>query len=138
MAMKKIILAFLLPLFSISLQAEELAIIGNRKNHAKTLLPNQVQDIYMGRKHAFPDGKIALPIDQASLRSDFYEKLTTKPIAQINAYWARIMFSGQSSPPMILPDDSSVIKAITENEGAIGYINKANINKHVHVLLILK
>jgi hypothetical protein len=136
--MNKVILAFLLTVFSAHLQANELVVIGNRKSHTKALPPTQVQDIYMGRKHAFPDGKMALPIDQAALRADFYEKLTAKPIEQINAYWARIMFSGQSSPPMILPDDKSVLKAVTENEGAIGYINKASLSKHVQILLILK
>lgn len=136
--MKKIILALVLQIFSINLHAGELAVIVNRKNQAKTLGSQQVQDIYMGRKRAFPDGKMALPIDQATLRPDFYEKLTSRPIAQINAYWARIMFSGQMSPPLILPDDKSVIKAVAENEGAIGYISKASINKQVQVLMILK
>jgi hypothetical protein len=92
----------------------------------------------MGRKRAFDDGSIALPIDQAKLRTDFYLKLTNRPIEQINAYWARIMFSGEASPPRILPDDESVISTIKENPGAIGYISKTIENKGVKTLLILK
>jgi ABC-type phosphate transport system substrate-binding protein len=138
MPMKKTLLAFLCSSVVINVCAGELVLIGNRKNQLKTLESNQIQDIYMGRKRAFPDGKMALPIDQATTRSDFYEKLTFRQIEQINAYWARIMFSGQASPPMILPDDASIIKTVMENEGAIGYVSKASVTKQVQVLLILK
>jgi ABC-type phosphate transport system substrate-binding protein len=138
MTHKKITQILLMSVLSAVAQADELVIIGNNKNQLKQLEARQVQDIYMGRKRDFPDGKMALPIDQVMLRTTFYETLTTKPIEQINAYWARIMFSGQASPPMILPDDQAVIKAVSENEGAIGYVNKASLNKQVHVLLNLK
>lgn len=138
MANKKNILVLLCLFYGAAIQADELVVISNSKNPVKELQASQIQDIYMGRKRAFPDGKMALPIDQAVSRPIFYEKLTNRPIEQINAYWARIMFSGQASPPMILPDDQSVIKAVTENEGAIGYVNKASLNKRVHVLLNLK
>jgi ABC-type phosphate transport system substrate-binding protein len=138
MVIHNIILILLLSLFSGSVYADDVVVISNSKNQTQALDSSQIQDIYMGRKHAFPDGKMALPIDQALLRSGFYEKLTTRPIAQINAYWARIMFSGQASPPMILPDDQAVIKVVTENAGAMGYINKSSLSKNVHVLLILK
>lgn len=138
MAMNRIILTLALLISNLTVQAEEVVVIGNSKNDAKLLAPNEVQDIYMGRKRSFPNGKMALPLDHASLRPAFYEKLANRPIEQINAYWARIMFSGQASPPMILPDDEAVIKAVTENEGAIGYIMKTSLKEHLQVLLILK
>ncbi len=116
----------------------ELVVIANANNKLKFIEPSSLQDIYMGRKRAFEDGSMALPIDQAKLRTDFYLKLTNRPIEQINAYWARIMFSGEASPPRILPDDESVINTIKENPGAIGYISKESENKGVKTLLILK
>jgi len=93
----------------------------------------------MGRVHVFPNGKFALSIDQSSpLRAEFYEKLTGRPVEQINAYWARIMFTGQASPPQQLPDDKAVLQTVRENEGAIGYIDKTRVDKTVRVLLLLK
>lgn len=92
----------------------------------------------MGRVRTFPNGKFALPMDQSSfLRAEFYEKLTGRPVEQINAYWARIMFTGQASPPQQLPSDDAVIQTVRENEGAIGYINKTSADKTVRVLLQL-
>lgn len=89
----------------------------------------------MGRSRVLPNGKFALPLDQSLLRPDFYQKLTARPIEQINAYWARIIFTGQGSPPALLPDDRAVLKTVSENEGAIGYVNKTSVESDVHILL---
>ncbi len=122
MAMKNFILSCFILLLSTQ-SVSEIAIITNLQNSQQQLSPLQVQDIFMGRTRAFPNGKFAITFDQQALRNDFYQKLTNRPIAQINAYWARLMFSGQTSPPAKLPDDQSVIKVVQENAGAIGYIN---------------
>lgn len=136
--MKTIIFTILLFILSHTLVEAEIIVVVNQKNKVKALDAVELQDIYMGRKHAFSDGSMALPIDQADMRADFYLKLTNRPIEQVNAYWARIMFSGQASPPRILPDDSSVIRIVKDNPGAIGYISKDSSNKDVRTLLILK
>lgn len=116
----------------------EILVIGHVKNNIDSLTAKQVQDIYLGRSRILPNGKFALPIDQPSpLRAEFYEKLTSRPVEQINAYWARIMFTGQASPPQQLPSDDVVMRTVRENEGAIGYVNKASVDKTVRVLLQL-
>ncbi|AEF99727.1 hypothetical protein [Methylomonas methanica] len=116
----------------------EMLVIGHVKNGIESLTAKQVQDIYLGRSRMLPNGKFALPIDQPSpLRAEFYEKLTGRPVEQINAYWARIMFTGQASPPQQLPSDDAVIQTVRQNEGAIGYINKSSVDETVRILLKL-
>lgn len=93
----------------------------------------------MGRSRTFQEGNYALPLDLSPLRSEFYLKLTGRPIEQINAYWARIMFSGQASPPIVLPDEQTLMKTIHENTDAIGYIDSKRVDEsQVRVLFILK
>ncbi len=135
--MNKILLLLMIILAPATATAE-LVVIANANNKLKSIEASSLQDIYMGRKRAFEDGSMALPIDQAKLRTDFYLKLTNRPIEQINAYWARIMFSGEASPPRIMPDDASVISTVKENTGAIGYVSEESVNKEVKILLILK
>ena len=136
--MKNFIISFILLLLSTHVLAE-IVVIGNIQNSQQQLTALQVQDIYMGRTRAFPDGKLAYPFDQTNLRSEFYLKLTQRPVAQINAYWARLMFSGQTSPPTKLPDDLSIIEIVKKHEGAIGYINKENVDEQtMRILLILE
>jgi ABC-type phosphate transport system substrate-binding protein len=135
--MYKIFLLVFLACIPISTYAE-MVVIVNKNNKISNIELSNLQDIYMGRLRAFKDGNLALPIDQAKLRADFYQKLTQRPIEQINAYWARIMFSGEASPPRIELDDASVISIVKANSGAIGYISIENTNKEVKVLLKIK
>jgi len=133
--MRILILPLLLMVFAVH---AEVAVIGNLHNPTEALSAKQVQDIFLGRTRTFPDGRFALPIDQSSdLRGEFYQKLTSRPVEQINAYWARIMFTGQASPPLQLPDDEAVLKVVRENEGAIGYVSKPHVDTTVRVLLQL-
>ncbi len=135
--MKKIFILLFLLMYIPSVQAE-LVVIAHLRNNINTLTIKQVQDIFLGRTRVFPNGKFALPIDQSSpLRAEFYQKLTSYPVEYINAYWARIMFTGQASPPQQLPNDEAVLQTVRDNEGAIGYIDNAHVDKTVHTLLIL-
>jgi ABC-type phosphate transport system substrate-binding protein len=134
--MQKIIIAFFLIFFATLAQAE-IVVIGSLKNNLQSLNSIQVEDIFMGRTRSLPNGRVALPVDQVSLRSEFYQKLTLRPIEQINAYWARIMFTGQASPPMVLPSDKAVLAIVNENKDAIGYIDRKSVDSSVRILLIL-
>jgi ABC-type phosphate transport system substrate-binding protein len=135
--MRNSLILLLLITFIPSAQAE-LVIIANIKNNIDTLTEKQVQDIFLGHTRLFPNGKFALPIDQSSpLRAEFYEILTGRPVEQVNAYWARIIFTGQASPPQQLPDDKAVLQTVRENEGAIGYIDKTRVDNTVRILLRL-
>jgi ABC-type phosphate transport system substrate-binding protein len=121
-----------------SAAAADVAVIANVRNPLDGLTGKQVQDIFLGRTRSFPNDRFALPIDQSSpLRSEFYQRLTGRSLEQINAYWARILFTGQASPPLRVPDDAAVLRTIRENEGAIGYIDKSQADGSVRVLLIL-
>jgi len=135
--MKTFLIALLL-FVSIPAARAELLVVGHLKSNIENLTAKQVQDIYLGRVRVLPNGKFALPIDQPSpLRAEFYEKLTGRSVEQINAYWARIIFTGQASPPQQLPSDDVVMQTVRENEGAIGYINKTSVDKTVRILLQL-
>lgn len=146
---KKVLIATLLIFFVACVQAE-IVVIGNLKG-PELLSSTQVQDIFMGRTHSLSNGEIVIPIEQSSLRTEFYQKLTSKPIEQIDAYWARITFTGQAPKLEILPDDNKMLTKISRgDENAIGYIDKNSIdivgttgvdkknsNNKVRVLLIL-
>jgi len=117
----------------------DVAVVVHAKNAVAALSPKEVQDIFLGRKRTFPDGRFALPVDQSSpLRAEFYQILTARPLEQINAYWARLLFSGQASPPRQLPDDAAVLKMVRENEGAIAYVDPKHVDHSVRLLLLLK
>ncbi|WP_199611024.1 type 2 periplasmic-binding domain-containing protein [Flocculibacter collagenilyticus] len=116
---------------------DPLVIIVNIDNKHDTLTKKQLIDLYLGRYVAFPDGTTAVPLDReksASIRKDFFEALTEKPMSQINAYWSRIKFTGRVSPPQVVSDDQAVIDAVSKQVDAIGYIPLSKINNKVKVV----
>jgi hypothetical protein len=137
----KIVLTAILLIFCVNYAQADIVVIGNLKSSLSLLSAVQLEDIFMGRTRSLPNGQVALPIDQSLLRAEFYQKLTSRPVEQIDAYWARIKFTGLASPPDELANDNAVVDAVlsksSETTNAIGYIDSTNVDKRVRVLLIL-
>lgn len=126
--MKKIILRTLLLVF-LSTSRADIVVIGNLSNKVNSLTKKQVQAIFMGRTRSISGGKRILPVDSVGLRTVFYEKLTNRSIKQIDAYWARLTFSGQSSPPSVLSNQQNIIDAVQQKEGKIAYISREQLDE---------
>jgi ABC-type phosphate transport system substrate-binding protein len=121
----------------LSLAEDVVVVVANKGNQMKVLTKKQVIDIYMGRTTLFPNGKVALPLDQnsdSSIRKLFYQNLVNKTVSEINAYWARLLFSGRSSPPRTVESVTSVINIIKNNKAAIGYIQLEDLTNDVQVI----
>jgi len=113
----------------------EIVVIVNAHNPVTRLTRNQLIDLYMGRQLNFPNGDPALPIDQAAgsgLRGRYYQALVGKSEAGINAYWARLLFSGIASPPRVMPTSESTLQIVRENVAAIAYVEATGAGKEIH------
>ena len=101
---------------------------------ASALTKDQVTSIYLGRNMDFKP--VDLP-ESSALRQDFYKKATDRDSAQVKAVWARLTFTGGGQPPLMLPDAASVKKAVATDPKAVGYIDKADVDASVKVVLAL-
>ncbi|MBI5891031.1 MAG: phosphate ABC transporter substrate-binding protein [Nitrosomonadales bacterium] len=113
-------------------------VVVSSKSTVKSLTAEQTTKIFLGKVVTFPDGQAALPIDQpegSAARDEFYTKVVRKNPSQLTAYWAKIIFTGDGRPPMLLVDNIAVRKAIAKNPNAIGYIDKTAVNRSVRVVL---
>jgi ABC-type phosphate transport system substrate-binding protein len=118
----------------------DLLLIVNSNNPIVSLERKQVVDIFMGRATAFPNQQPAHTLDVAdvnNLRATFYKSLTGKNEAQVDAYWATLVFAGRMSPPEKLPDEAAVIKAVKNNTAAIGYVTRQTLPAGVKVVMEL-
>ena len=98
----------------------------------------QVGDIFLGKADSLPGGPPLQPVDQAetsSMRESFYKSITNKDLAQMKAYWARLIFTGKAKPPAVVGQDAEVKQHVAKNPNAIGYISKAAVDSTVKVLL---
>lgn len=135
------LLALLLPLLWLpgAVSAHEMVVIVNGHSHIRALTRDQVIDIFMGRLRQFPSGPTALPIDVADrdIRGRFYQRLVHETLAQIGSYWARLVFSGEASPPFQARDTRTALKLVATNPDAISYCYRSDVTRQVKVVLAL-
>jgi ABC-type phosphate transport system substrate-binding protein len=100
---------------------------------------NQVVDIFLGRANRFPNGEPAIPIDQAEgseIRDLFYREFANRSAAQLKAYWSKIVFTGKGEPPREVSPSERVKRVLAENPHFIGYIDRAEVDANVKVVLL--
>ncbi|WP_299696882.1 hypothetical protein [Hydrocarboniphaga sp.] len=132
-----IVVGLMLALSAGLAEADVVAVVSAR-SPVTALSKNQVVDIFLGKANRFPDGSLAVPIDQvegAAARNEFYLKFAGKSPAQIKAHWSKIIFTGRGRPPRELSGSSAVKQLIVENPNAIGYIEPSLVDGNVKVLL---
>lgn len=122
------ILLFLLA--SVNCWAEEagtqtIQVVVNSQSKVTALSRKQVMGIFLGRSRSFPSGVNAKAFDHevdSAIRAQFFESLTGKSIADIDAYWARLRYSGRASPPKVIDNMAEILKQVSINQHAIAYI----------------
>lgn len=121
-------------------RAGEMVVIVSAHNPVATLRADQVADIFLGEATRFPDGAEVQALDQAlntPARNEFYEKVASRTPALMKAYWTKRIFTGRGQPPRELSGSAAVRKAVAENPGAIGYIDRAAVDASVRVVLVV-
>jgi len=121
--------------------AESLVVIVNPLSPVQQLSRSEVINIYMGRQKKLGQNDTALPLDLGGInptKKAFYLQLLNKQLSEINSYWARLMFSGQGSPPRQLDSVSDIKQTIRNNIGAIGYLPYSEVPDDLRIVFILK
>lgn len=137
--MAKLILLITALLFSGPLQANILVIV-NAQNPVTQLEKKQIVDLFMGRVSTFPGGTAANTLDLrpgTPLRADFYRRLTGKSEAQVDAYWATLVFAGRMTPPKQFANGQQLINEVARDKSAIAYVSFQVLPKNVKVVMEL-
>jgi ABC-type phosphate transport system substrate-binding protein len=134
---KSAALALALTLVVNSVTADVVAVVSSTS--AITSLSNaQVTDIFLGKVNRFPNGTLAVPIDQAEgspARDEFYATFAGKSPAQVKSLWAKIIFTGRGQPPKAVANSIEVRKLLAANPQAISYIERSALDSTVKVLV---
>lgn len=117
--------------------AGELVVVVNARAAVDPLSQADVINIFLGRYRRLPGGVSAFPIDQATeggMKAAFYQQLVNKNLNDINAYWARLVFSGKATPPLKTASPAEVIKHLSNTPGAIAYLNRSQVDSRFKVV----
>lgn len=119
---------------------QSLVVIVNPASKVQALTHGQTLDIFLGRYRKLPSGDAALPIDLdtgSSERKQFYLWLAHKDPAEMSSYWARLVFSGQATPPFQASDARMAVDLVASNPNAIAYVDRSLVTARVRVVLEL-
>lgn len=100
-------------------------VIVNQQSELSELDQKQVMSLFLGRARNFPNGLAAKAFDyeiDSSIREVFFETLTGKQLSDIDAYWARLSYSGRAFPPKNLKSINEILEEVGRNKNAISYV----------------
>lgn len=117
--------------------AADIVVVVGSQSEVKSLTPEQVAEIYLGRlSSATRDIKLR-PVEQSekALKEVFHRHITGKTPNQLRAYWARRVFAGQDNPPAEVKS-SAVLKTLLAGDAAlVGYMPRADVDNNVRIVL---
>lgn len=100
-------------------------VVVNSQSSVTELSEKQVMSLFLGRSRFFPSGERVRAIDHpinSEDRAEFYQALTGKSISDIDAYWARLTYSGRATPPTPLASSEEIIQLVGNTSEAISYL----------------
>jgi ABC-type phosphate transport system substrate-binding protein len=119
-----------------ALAANEIAIIVHKDNPA-VIDTTYVTRIYTGLLKGWPDGSPVFPLDQsedAPARRVFYARLVGKSPAAMKAIWSQNIFTGKGLPPKVASPDAEMMRIVSTNRNAIGYMLASQVDASVRVI----
>lgn len=118
----------------------ELVVIVSSRNPTPVMNADQVSALFLGQSARFPDGALAVPLDQrlgADARQQFYRQVSGMSPALLKAHWSKLVFTGRGQPPREALDDAGVRRLVAENPSMIGYIERSALDASVRPVLVL-
>lgn len=131
--MLKLLRAFVaISLATLALQARaDLVVIVNPQNTVEQITRTDVINIFLGNSREFPNGQMAKPIDlpvTVPEKAQFYRALVNKDLDQMAAYWSRLVFAGNTSPPVQAASVSEAVRVVAGNRSAIAYVDRRYVD----------
>lgn len=108
-----------------SLNIKAVTVVVHPKNDV-ALNKSDIVDIFLGKKREFKSGVSVTPLslnEDSETTGYFVKNVLGKTPAQLKSYWARIIFTGQGEPPLVVENEEKMVEIISSNPNAIGFVN---------------
>lgn len=110
--------------------SEDILVVVNHKSALNQISRDEVINLFLGHGRQLVAGVEAQPLDlpnSSSEKAQFYARLTGKSVGEINAYWARLLFSGRAVPPKQMNSPLEVMQLLAGNPRAVGYVARSQL-----------
>ncbi len=108
---------------------DSLAIVTAESSTVTSLTRKEVADLFLGKHKINIGGQAVTPIDvtDEAPRDMFYQQVADMSAQRVNAYWARLVFSGQGRPPQQL-SLTEAMALIKSQPGTVTYLPAQHAN----------
>lgn len=120
-----------------SAHAGGIVVVAHADSAIGTLSREQVTHIFLGRMKRLPNGVPVTAVEVEALRERFYKRLINRDMAEINAYWARLRFSGRTQPPQRLESSEAALAAVLADRNAVAHLESDALDPRVKIVLRL-
>ncbi len=142
--MKKLLLGLLL-VSSVgshigSARADGVAVVVHPSNKLAALEAADVMRVFLGKSKTFPNDTAAEPVglkDGQAARKSFDSLVLNKTTNQVRAFWAQQIFTGRGTPPREFESSAELKSYVASHPQAVGYLDPAEADKTVRVILTL-
>jgi hypothetical protein len=137
------LLLFTLSFFTVAqVHANDVYVVFTLTQDFKPLTQSKVRMLFRGKTKYLQGKKVELSDwpQSNNVRNEFYQELLGKDLAQMNAYWARLSFSGKARPPKEIDSDSveALVEWLSAKRFRIGYAPIELLPINANVLYIVK
>ena len=115
----------------------QIVVVVNPRNPVKNLTLEELRRFYLGRTTTFSRNLPVSLMEQAVVSDVFYQAVLGMNEARVRRHWIGIVFSGETAkPPRSYTIADDLKRAVTENPGAIAFIDLAETDPGMKVLTI--
>ncbi|KAA8677203.1 phosphate ABC transporter substrate-binding protein [Vibrio gigantis] len=111
-----------------------LVVIGNPS--MGELDASTVKKLYLGKAKSLQIEAVDLE-DGNPAKETFHQAITQKTEAQLQAYWAKRVFTGKGQPPKAVAQESLAKDMVASSSNTIAYIDESLVDSSVKVILKL-
>ena len=118
-------IALIIILISSSILSQ--TIIVNKSNSIDKLTKSELHNIYLGNTCTWNNSKQIVLVDYTAdneLRESFSQEYLNLSPKRVSMIWIKASLSGKTIPPKVFHTEEEIVKYVSENEGAIGYVSK--------------
>lgn len=117
--------------------ADEIVVVVNKANTSTKLSREDLRPLFQTTKSHWPDGTSAEPFnlaDDSPVRHDFDSAVLGLDPDRVARYWIDRKIRGGERPPRKVTGASAVVRVVSTDKGAVGYVRTGDANDSVKIV----
>ena len=116
-------------------------VVTNADAPITNLSKKELRDLYLGRTKSFPNGEYAKVIDRQGneeLRTKFFKTVCNMSPRKVDAFWAKLVFSGRMHPLEKMEADAEVLNSLKDDKYALAFVSSAPVHANLKIVMVIE